>query len=362
MQTTPVAARVTLACAMPVEREASTRAPAPAWMRASRAASVSWDWTALAADWLVSAWDQCAGFHSLSRRGPRRIEEISWARAVRRVARERTRRASPPPATPCTRAPAGMSSATGSPVRRASTSSVASRRTSRSTGALPLLGLGGETPIRVRADAQRWIDSGVVESALAAVEGPTIVCAQAGNVATGTFDPFEPIADACAARGAWVHVDGGTFGQWAVAPSTRAWWPGSSAPTHGLSTRTSGSTCPTTRRWRSSPTRTRAAMSMTASFLVVDARQRDPASYGPSRRGARAVPVCAALRSLRRSGVAELVERNCAHARRMAARIAEIRGRRSSTTSSSSRGWCGSPAATTRTAPRSLLQLDGTWV
>ena len=67
-------------------------------------------------------------------------------------------------------------------------------------------------------------------------------------------------------------------------------------------------------------------MSMTASFLVVDARQRDPASYGPSRRGARAVPVCAALRSLRRSGVAELVERNCAHARRMAARIAEIPG------------------------------------
>ena len=49
-----------------------------------------------------------------------------------------------------------------------------------------------------------------------ALDGPTIVCAQAGNVRPGAFDPFEPIADACAARGAWLHVDG-AFGLWAAA-------------------------------------------------------------------------------------------------------------------------------------------------
>jgi glutamate/tyrosine decarboxylase-like PLP-dependent enzyme len=69
----------------------------------------------------------------------------------------------------------------------------------------------------------------------------------------------------------------------------------------------------------------RAAMGLAASYLVADPAQRDSTNYVPeSSRRARAVPVYAALRSLGRSGVAELVERNCAHARRMAARLAEV--------------------------------------
>ncbi len=71
----------------------------------------------------------------------------------------------------------------------------------------------------------------------------------------------------------------------------------------------------------------RNAMSLAASYLVADPDQRDSTNYVPeSSRRARSVPVYAALRSLGRDGVAELVERNCAHARRMAAHLAEIPG------------------------------------
>ena len=70
-----------------------------------------------------------------------------------------------------------------------------------------------------------------------------------------------------------------------------------------------------------------AAMSLAASYLVADEGQRDNTNYVPeSSRRARAVPVYAALRSLGRQGVAELVERNCAQARRMAERLAAIPG------------------------------------
>ena len=65
------------------------------------------------------------------------------------------------------------------------------------------------------------MDPDALATALAANDGPTIVCAQAGNVATGAFDAFGPIADACTEHGAWLHVDG-AFGLWAAAaPATR---------------------------------------------------------------------------------------------------------------------------------------------
>jgi glutamate/tyrosine decarboxylase-like PLP-dependent enzyme len=146
-------------------------------------------------------------------------------------------------------------------------------------------------------------------------------------VATGAFDPFEPIAAACAARGAWLHVDG-AFGLWAAAaPSTRALVRGAER---------ADSWAVDAHKWLNVPYDSamaivadadvhRAAMGLAASYLVADPAQRDSTNYVPeSSRRARAVPVYAALRSLGRSGVAELVERNCAHARRMAARLAEI--------------------------------------
>jgi glutamate/tyrosine decarboxylase-like PLP-dependent enzyme len=72
--------------------------------------------------------------------------------------------------------------------------------------ALRLLGLGA--PTEIAADDRGRMHAGALAAALAEGEGPAIVCAQAGEVNTGDFDPFEAIADACAAHGAWLHVDG----------------------------------------------------------------------------------------------------------------------------------------------------------
>jgi glutamate/tyrosine decarboxylase-like PLP-dependent enzyme len=172
---------------------------------------------ALAADWLVSAWDQCAGFHSLS----------PAAAAIEEIAAEWSLELMGLPAD------AGVGFVTGG--QGANTTCLAAARHALLgragwdverdglTGAprinvvcgeqahvtvyraLRLLGLGGETPIRVRADAEVRIEPAALESTLAELDGPTVVCAQAGNVATGAFDPFEPIADAYAARGAWLQ-------------------------------------------------------------------------------------------------------------------------------------------------------------
>ena len=168
-----------------------------------------------------------------------------------------------------------------------------------------------------------------LKEALDTLEGPTIVCAQAGNVATGAFDDLAAIADACRTGGAWLHVDG-AFGLWAAAaPATRALVDGAQH---------ADSWAVDAHKWLNvpydsamaivaDPDAHRAAMSLAASYLVADPAQRDSTNYVPeSSRRARAVPVYAALRSLGRSGVAELVERNCAQARRMAAQLAEIPG------------------------------------
>jgi glutamate/tyrosine decarboxylase-like PLP-dependent enzyme len=75
---------------------------------------------------------------------------------------------------------------------------------------------------------------------LRGVEGPTIVCAQAGNVNTGACDPLDEIAAASAGRGAWLHVDG-AFGMWAAAsPGLEHLCRGASGPTRGRWTATSG--------------------------------------------------------------------------------------------------------------------------
>jgi glutamate/tyrosine decarboxylase-like PLP-dependent enzyme len=294
---------------------------------------------ALAADWLVSAWDQCAAFHSLSPAAAA-IEEIvgGWILDLLGLP-----------------AGAGVGFVTGG--QAANTTGLAAARhavlarcgwdveqkgligapqvnivcgeQAHATlfNALRLLGLGAQTATRIPVDAQGRMVGAALEESLRSLEGPTIVCAQAGNVATGAFDPFEPIAAACTARGAWLHVDG-AFGLWAAAaPSTRALVRGAER---------ADSWAVDAHKWLNVPYDSamaivadadvhRAAMGLAASYLVADPAQRDSTNYVPeSSRRARAVPVYAALRSLGRSGVAELVERNCAHARRMAARLAEI--------------------------------------
>jgi glutamate/tyrosine decarboxylase-like PLP-dependent enzyme len=158
------------------------------------------------------------------------------------------------------------------------------------------------------------------------------VCAQAGNAATGAFDASEPIADACATHNAWLHIDG-AFGLWAtVAPATRHL-------TRGVERADSWAV--DAHKWLNvpydcgmaivaDPAAHVAAMSLTSPYLVdlvADRGQRDNHNYVPeSSRRARAVPVYAAIRSLGRTGIAELIERNCAQARRMAERLAAIPG------------------------------------
>jgi len=192
--------------------------------------------------------------------------------------------------------------------------------------ALRLLGLGA--PTVVDADDQGRLQVDALRESLG--EGPAIVCAQAGEVNTGAFDPLPEIADACEQAGAWLHVDG-AFGLWAaVAPSRRHL-------VEGIERADSWTT--DAHKWLNVPYDSgivfcahpeshRAAMTITASYLIQDEgeqRVRDQVDWVPEfSRRARGFPVYAALRSLGRSGIAELVERCCEGATRFAAAIAEL--------------------------------------
>ena len=164
---------------------------------------------------------------------------------------------SPRPGTPCSRG--GLGRRGRRALRRAADHGRdrrggAPHAVSRRSG---LLGLGRNRVVRVPVDGQGRMRA----DALPALAGPTIVCAQAGNVNTGAFDPLpgrSPSARATA--GAWVHVDG-AFGLWAAggARAARTSPAGSSWPTPGRPTRTSGSTCRTTAASRSCATPTRCA-------------------------------------------------------------------------------------------------------
>ena len=194
--------------------------------------------------------------------------------------------------------------------------------------ALRLLGLGA--PEVVEADSQGAVVVDDLRRALADADGPTIVCAQAGEVNTGAFDDLDAVADAAREHDAWVHVDG-AFGIWAAAtPRLRQLVRGIERATRGRRTRTSGSTCRTTPgSSRAHPDSHRAAMGVTASYLIQDDTRelRDQVDWVPEfARRARGFAVYAALRSLGRSGVAELVDRCCAQAQRFAEGIVDLPG------------------------------------
>ena len=194
--------------------------------------------------------------------------------------------------------------------------------------ALRLLGLGA--PQVLAADSQGRLVPGALQEALD--EGPTIVCAQAGEVNTGAFDPLPGIADACEAAGAWLHVDG-AFGIWAaVSPRLRYL-------VEGLGRADSWTT--DAHKWLNVPYDSgivlcrhpeshRAAMTTTASYLIQDEgerRVRDQVDWVPEfSRRARGFAVYAALRSLGRRGLVELVERCCDAAARFAERISQVEG------------------------------------
>ena len=181
--------------------------------------------------------------------------------------------------------------------------------------ALGLVGLGRDRATMLPADSQGRIDP----RELPALEGPTIVCLQAGNVNTGASDPFGPLIEWARAGGAWVHVDG-AFGLWAAAsPELRDSVAGMAA---------ADSWATDCHKWLNTPydcglalvrdqQALLAAMQVSAAYLP--AADADAWSMTPqSSQRARGVEVWAALASLGRDGVAALVAQSCRLARRFA--------------------------------------------
>jgi glutamate/tyrosine decarboxylase-like PLP-dependent enzyme len=187
--------------------------------------------------------------------------------------------------------------------------------------ALSLLGFGREAVIRVPVDGQGRIRA----DALPEMTHSTIVCIQAGNVNTGAFDPAFEICSAAKEIGAWVHVDG-AFGLWAAASAKYAHL------TSGFEAADSWAI--DAHKWLNvpydsgiafcrDPAHLRGAMSTSAPYLQVG-EQREPHHYVPEMsRRARGIEIWAALRSLGRSGLADLIERTCNYARRFASGLKE---------------------------------------
>lgn len=193
--------------------------------------------------------------------------------------------------------------------------------------ALRYLGLG--LPEVVPADDQGRLRADALESALSdGGDGPTIVVLQAGNVHSGAFDPFADAITATHAHGAWVHVDG-AFGLWAAAsPSYRHLVQGYQEADSWATDAHKTLNVPYDTGFAivRDAAALRASMGMHGAYLILD-EQGEPFDKVPeiSRRG-RAFPVWAVLRSLGRSGVAELVERLCRHASAFAEGINGIEG------------------------------------
>jgi glutamate/tyrosine decarboxylase-like PLP-dependent enzyme len=183
--------------------------------------------------------------------------------------------------------------------------------------ALSLLGLGRERVIRVPADQQGRMKA----QALPRITSPAIVCIQAGNVNTGAFDPAVEICRIAHDAGAWVHVDG-AFGLWAAAVPNR------SHLTDGINEADSWAT--DAHKWLNVPydsglvfcrkaSDLRTALSHIQAAYLAEGDNREPMEFTPEMsRRARGVEIWAALRSLGRSGLAEMVYRCCHHATRFA--------------------------------------------
>jgi glutamate/tyrosine decarboxylase-like PLP-dependent enzyme len=297
---------------------------------------------ALAADWLTSTWDQNAG---LVVAGPAAavVEEVAggWLKDLLGVPED----ASFAFVTGCQMAHVTCLAAArhavlervgwdverdglaGSPPIRVV---AGARRHVTLDRALRLLGFGSSSIVPIEADSQGRMRLEALERTLGGIDGATIVCAQAGEVNTGAFDSIPEIADLADAAGAWLHVDG-AFGLWAaVSPELRHLVTG---------VERADSWATDAHKWLNvpydcglafvaHPDAHRASMRLTAEYLVADPNAaRDQMDWTPEfSRRARGFAVYAALRSLGRSGVADLVERCCAHARQFAERVSELPG------------------------------------
>jgi glutamate/tyrosine decarboxylase-like PLP-dependent enzyme len=185
---------------------------------------------------------------------------------------------------------------------------------------LSMLGLGRDRVWQVPVDAQGRMRA----DCLPPIRGPTIICLQAGNVNSGAFDPADEAIAWARGHDAWVHVDG-AFGLWYLAVPARA--AGLQAFLRADSWATDA------HKWLNVPydsgiavVRDREAltraMSISGSYLLLADERRDAINFTPdSSRRARALEVWAALKCLGRSGLSDLVSRNCRQARAMAEKL-----------------------------------------
>lgn len=191
--------------------------------------------------------------------------------------------------------------------------------------ALQVLGLGHDRVVRVATDAQGRIEAEAFAVALKAGEGPAIAVLQAGQINTGASDPFRRLIPFAHRHGAWVHVDG-AFGLWARASEPTA------DQVDGVDLADSWAT--DGHKWLQTPydcgyaiirdsQAHRRAMTAAASYLpeVADG-ERDPSHFVPElSRRARGFASWAMIRHLGRAGIATMIKRHCALARRMAERL-----------------------------------------
>lgn len=194
--------------------------------------------------------------------------------------------------------------------------------------ALRMAGFGEDGAVRVASDDQGAMRADAVADAAGEGDGPAIICAQAGNVNTGACDPLDAIADAADEAGAWLHVDG-AFGLWAAAsPSLRHLVAGAER---------ADSLSVDAHKWLNvpydsgiaivtDPEAAAAAVGTSASYLMTDAGREPFEAVPEMSRRMRAAPIYAALRALGRDGLAELIERCCSHARRLAAAMEGVDG------------------------------------
>ena len=289
---------------------------------------------ALGADWLTSAWDQNAGIYATSPAAAV-VEEVTahWLLSLLGL----------PPS-------ASVGFVTGGQMANTTCLGAARHAVLRRAGwdveqrglygapeievligaeahvtvlaSLRMLGLGAGRVRIVPTDGQGRMRPEAAAKELARGSSPMIICTQAGNVNTGSFDPFDRIVPLARARGAWLHVDG-AFGLWAAAS------PANRRLVSGVALADSWAT--DGHKWLNVPYDSgfaivadaavhRAAFSADAAYLEkTSGEERDPEDWTPEfSRRARGFPVYAALKSLGREGVSALVDRCCAHARAIA--------------------------------------------
>lgn len=291
----------------------------------------------VAADWLVSAWGQNAGYHTPTPAAAA-MEEVAerWLLEILDLPRE-----------------SSIGFTTGATVAGAVGLAAARTRVLLNAGwdpdadglfgappvhvligedahssmfsALQLIGFGYRRLTRIATDAQGRMSAAALETALEGLAGPKIVIAQAGQINTGAYDRFDEIIPIAHAAGAWVHIDG-AFGLWARAtPTLKHLTAGIEAADSWV---TDG------HKWLQAPydsgfaiVRDREAhqraMTQWASYLpTISETDRVPSAFVPElSRRARGTPVWAMLKTLGRQGVAELVARHCALTLRMAERL-----------------------------------------